>query len=158
MLQMRRCPGCSSWILWSSLKLPDYHWPLRVDSCALEHPIPQDGLASKMAQNWLVSIRTFRPGDVKISRIYVYVYQLTVSKVAYTAWRQARDAYAIGKKLQGYLYGDKSTKRHPWTSMHGFYAIMGGFAFDTELTGQRIMPGGRTRLTLTPRGIEYREA
>ncbi|KAF2137496.1 uncharacterized protein K452DRAFT_291542 [Aplosporella prunicola CBS 121167] len=67
--------------------------------------------------------------------------------VAYTAWRQARDAYAIGKKLQGYLYGDKSTKRHPWTSMHGFYAVMGGFAFDTELTGQRIMPGGRTRLT-----------
>lgn len=36
---------------------------------------------------------------------------------------------------------------------HNYFAIMGGFAFDTEVSGCDILPQGRTRITLTGAGV-----
>lgn len=38
--------------------------------------------------------------------------------------------------------------RYPWTIVHSFYALMGGFAFDTSKGGAEFLPDSRTRLTL----------
>jgi hypothetical protein len=51
------------------------------------------------------------------------------------------------------------TERFPWTRIHGHYALMGGFAFETRRLSSNIFPrdrksGDRTRLTLTPHALE----
>ncbi|KAK0631298.1 hypothetical protein B0T14DRAFT_559112 [Immersiella caudata] len=45
--------------------------------------------------------------------------------------------------------------RNEWTMVHSYYAIMGGFAFDTRSIGdgREFLPGGRVRITLTSQGI-----
>ncbi|KAK3348963.1 hypothetical protein B0T25DRAFT_481303 [Lasiosphaeria hispida] len=45
--------------------------------------------------------------------------------------------------------------RNKWTMIHSHYAIMGGFAFDTRYIGdgREFLPGGRSRVTLTSKGI-----
>ncbi|KAL8790063.1 MAG: hypothetical protein Q9213_000765 [Squamulea squamosa] len=42
-----------------------------------------------------------------------------------------------------------------WTLVHGFYALMGGFAFSTEKLDQNILPSPHTRATLTPAGVIF---
>ena len=46
-------------------------------------------------------------------------------------------------------------RRQPWTNVHSFYAVMGGFAFDTSASTPSFLPNGRTRLTLNLRGLVY---
>ena len=48
---------------------------------------------------------------------------------------------------------EKPKRRYPWTMTHSFYAIMGGFAFDTEKAEPNFLPGSRTRLCLTLQGL-----
>lgn len=38
---------------------------------------------------------------------------------------------------------------------HSFYAIMGGFAFDTSNEDQNFLPGNRTRISLTKLGLDF---
>jgi hypothetical protein len=41
-------------------------------------------------------------------------------------------------------------RRHPWTEVHSWYAVMGGLAFeDTVAEELRFMPGARSRMTLS---------
>ncbi|KAK1760399.1 hypothetical protein QBC47DRAFT_4675 [Echria macrotheca] len=49
----------------------------------------------------------------------------------------------------------RAKRRHEWTMTHSYYAIMGGFAFDSDLIGEGsdFLPGGRRRVTLTSSGI-----
>ena len=42
-----------------------------------------------------------------------------------------------------------------WTLVHGFYAIMGGFAMDSSLSQEQFLPGTRTRVALTPDGLHF---
>lgn len=42
-----------------------------------------------------------------------------------------------------------------WTPVHGFYAVMGGFAFDTSTTDQPFLPDPRTRAALTTAGLSF---
>ncbi|KAL8774457.1 MAG: hypothetical protein Q9209_000830 [Squamulea sp. 1 TL-2023] len=42
-----------------------------------------------------------------------------------------------------------------WTLVHGYYALMGGFAFSTEKSDQDILPSPHTRATLTPAGVMF---
>ncbi|KAK3361669.1 hypothetical protein B0T24DRAFT_489916, partial [Lasiosphaeria ovina] len=42
-----------------------------------------------------------------------------------------------------------------WTFTHSFYAVMGGFAFDTSSFPRWFDPEIRQRLTITKDGIEY---
>ena len=45
--------------------------------------------------------------------------------------------------------------RPEWTMVHGFYAVMGGFAFDTSISKQNFLPGSRTRAALTTTGLRF---
>lgn len=52
------------------------------------------------------------------------------------------------------------TEREPWTTTHGFFAAMGGFAFDASGADQNtsgaehnFLPRGRTRVTLSSSGV-----
>ncbi|MCJ1272137.1 hypothetical protein MMC22_012044 [Lobaria immixta] len=46
-------------------------------------------------------------------------------------------------------------RRHSWTHVHSFYALMGGFVFDTSRAKPNFLPNGRSRLTISPWGLEY---
>ena len=46
-------------------------------------------------------------------------------------------------------------RRHPWTMTHSFYAIMGGFAFDTSNAEPNFLPNHRSRLCISVRGLDY---
>jgi hypothetical protein len=48
-----------------------------------------------------------------------------------------------------------ASRRHRWTTVHSFYANMGGFVFDTSDADINFLPNSRQRLTLTPRGLLY---
>jgi len=48
---------------------------------------------------------------------------------------------------------EKGVVPEGWTMTHSYFAIMGGFAFDTEVAGCEILPQGRTRITLTGAGV-----
>lgn len=46
-------------------------------------------------------------------------------------------------------------RTHPWTDVHSWYAVMGGFAFeDTSAEEFQFMPGDRTRITLAGRTVD----
>ncbi|KAL9634475.1 MAG: hypothetical protein Q9164_004067 [Protoblastenia rupestris] len=89
--------------------------------------------------------------------------------VVFTAWRQLNSARALRKEVQksmatqdskqsGSNYKVDVRSKHPqsWTIVHGFYAGMGGFAFDFEFDRPsdlaHCLPDLR-RLTLTARGV-----
>jgi hypothetical protein len=38
---------------------------------------------------------------------------------------------------------------HPWSRVHSYFTLMGGFTFKTSATAVNILPNDRTRLTLT---------
>ena len=42
-----------------------------------------------------------------------------------------------------------------WTLTHGFYAVMGGFAFDSSNASEPFLPHARTRAALTAEGIRF---
>ena len=47
-------------------------------------------------------------------------------------------------------------RTHPWTDVHSWYAVMGGFAFeDTSAEEFQFMPGDRTRITLAGRTVDW---
>ena len=46
-------------------------------------------------------------------------------------------------------------RRHPWTMTHSFYAIMGGFAFDTSDAEPNFLPNHRSRLCISVYGLSY---
>ena len=48
-----------------------------------------------------------------------------------------------------------ANRRHRWTTAHSYYALMGGFVFDTSDEDVNFLPNGRSRLTLTPAGLFY---
>ena len=89
--------------------------------------------------------------------------------VVFTAWRQLNSARALRKEVQKSMATQDSeqvgsnwktgvhTKRsQSWTIVHGFYAGMGGFAFEFEVDRPSdlayCLPNLR-RLTLTARGV-----
>ena len=47
----------------------------------------------------------------------------------------------------------KARRRHKWTMTHSHYAIMGGFAFDTDIAKCEFLPEGRKRAALTSSGV-----
>ncbi|KAF2086759.1 hypothetical protein K490DRAFT_43717 [Saccharata proteae CBS 121410] len=84
--------------------------------------------------------------------------QLSWMLLGLLAPEMKRDAAALGQRLRSLLGESEKnsvTQDYPWTKTHSFYAIMGGFAFDTTSTGKHIMPGHHTRLTLTPRALQF---
>ena len=46
-------------------------------------------------------------------------------------------------------------RRHSWTMTHSFYAIMGGFAFDTSDAEPNFLPNHRSRLCISVCGLIY---
>jgi len=46
-----------------------------------------------------------------------------------------------------------TTRKHSWTMIHSHFAIMGGFAFDTGTGVESFLPGQRTRVILSNRGV-----
>ena len=48
-----------------------------------------------------------------------------------------------------------SDRRHRWTDKHSFYALMGGFVFDTSSAPAKFLPNGTTRLTIRLEGLRY---
>ncbi|KAL6705324.1 hypothetical protein ACN47E_007134 [Coniothyrium glycines] len=42
-----------------------------------------------------------------------------------------------------------------WTRTHSHYALMGGYVIDSSKSTLVTFPGGRTRLTLTPAGLQF---
>ena len=46
-------------------------------------------------------------------------------------------------------------RRHPWTMTHSFYAVMGGFAFDTSNAEPNFLPNHRSRLCISVYGLSY---
>lgn len=45
-------------------------------------------------------------------------------------------------------------KENVWTRTHSYFAIMGGFVFETDSSQMNFMPKGYTRLTLTPLALK----
>src|SRR3569833_865167 len=47
----------------------------------------------------------------------------------------------------------KARRLHPWTMTHSHYAIMGGFAFDTDIVKCQFLSEGHKRAALTSAGV-----
>lgn len=47
----------------------------------------------------------------------------------------------------------KIPRKHAWTMTHSYFAIMGGFAFDSEVIKDELLPDGRKRVALTSLGV-----
>lgn len=45
--------------------------------------------------------------------------------------------------------------RPQWTMVHGFYAVMGGFALDSSDASEAFLPESRTRAALTAEGLRF---
>jgi hypothetical protein len=48
-----------------------------------------------------------------------------------------------------------SKPSQPWTLVHGFYAVMGGFVIDTTEAGEPFLPHGKHQATLTTCGVRF---
>ncbi|KAF8811820.1 hypothetical protein BYT27DRAFT_7183504, partial [Phlegmacium glaucopus] len=80
--------------------------------------------------------------------------------VAYIAWRQWLSARTLAKAINDII--DKqdgcsvpqSPKNRRWTTVHGFYAGMGGFAFKTEKSFIRDYPSP-LQVPLTAKGVLF---
>ncbi|MCJ1264560.1 hypothetical protein MMC22_004433 [Lobaria immixta] len=48
-----------------------------------------------------------------------------------------------------------SDRRHRWTHVHSFYALMGGFSFDTSSAPAKFLPNEATHLTIRLNGLRY---
>ncbi|PTB64813.1 hypothetical protein BBK36DRAFT_141418 [Trichoderma citrinoviride] len=78
--------------------------------------------------------------------------------VIWAAWRQFISARTLTKYVKERSNNGQRNvnKRQQWTMVHGFYAGMGGFVFDTATTemlqGPPFVP--QRRLHLTPRGVQ----
>lgn len=101
---------------------------------------------------------------------------LLLRKVAFTAWAQRRDAKLLTPKMQPWQRttslgkeantadmeradGNRvnNSRIHPWTDIHSFYALMGGFAFSTRdlPPEKKFLPGNRDVVILQIDGIEF---
>ena len=49
---------------------------------------------------------------------------------------------------------EKAISRPPWTLTHSFYAVMGGYAFDSP-ESTPFLPRSSKRMTITPRGVAF---
>ncbi|KAI4177291.1 MAG: hypothetical protein LQ348_005847 [Seirophora lacunosa] len=49
----------------------------------------------------------------------------------------------------------KNSPHDPLTLVHGFYALMGGYAFATDISEQPFLPSSYTRATITPKGVLF---
>lgn len=63
---------------------------------------------------------------------------------------QERDGSVVERGKTG-----SQVRRHRWTHVHSFYALMGGFAFDTSEAKPNFLPYGRSRLTLRFKALKY---
>ncbi|KAL7945347.1 hypothetical protein V8C42DRAFT_322874 [Trichoderma barbatum] len=73
--------------------------------------------------------------------------------VIWAAWRQFISARTLIKFIKERSSNDQTLQQ--WTMVHGFYAGMGGFVFDTttpDMQGPPFIP--QRRLHVTPRGIQ----
>lgn len=50
---------------------------------------------------------------------------------------------------------EKEDALSTWTDLHSWYAVMGGFAFDTKNADVPFLPEGRERAVLTPEGMVF---
>ena len=50
---------------------------------------------------------------------------------------------------------DVTDRRHRWTHVHSFFALMGGFVFDTSGATPNFLLDGTTRLSIRPEGLHY---
>jgi hypothetical protein len=92
--------------------------------------------------------------------------------IAFTAWSQRRESKLFTEKIQTFLMNhlerpvtvdDLEPKRlegqlhraHPWTDVHSFYVLSGGFAFSTyDLPSEeKFLPGKRNRVILSMDGV-----
>ncbi|PMD62363.1 uncharacterized protein K444DRAFT_627311 [Hyaloscypha bicolor E] len=105
---------------------------------------------------------------------------LAPEMVAFTAWVQRRKAQRFTKDMQQLLEKKAQTQRDresenpedmemsavdstgrdlevrdTWTLTHSFYALMGGFAFDTSnlQPDEKFLPGSRDRVVLSKDGL-----
>lgn len=46
-------------------------------------------------------------------------------------------------------------QKQPWTLTHGFYAVMGGYAFDMSGSAEPFLPPSLTRHTITVSGLRF---
>ncbi|KAK0631496.1 hypothetical protein B0T14DRAFT_417357, partial [Immersiella caudata] len=69
--------------------------------------------------------------------------------VVYTAWSQWRSA----RKLTDLITSSPEAKDLEWTMTHSFFALMGGFAVDTDDPGEDEYIAGSPRLHLTANGV-----
>ncbi|KAE9372869.1 hypothetical protein N431DRAFT_409181 [Stipitochalara longipes BDJ] len=78
--------------------------------------------------------------------------------VVFVAWCQRQQASKLSKDLQpifekGALDMPQNRRRHQWTLTHSFFAIMGGFAIDTNDLGEDPYIHGSPRLHLGPDAV-----
>ncbi|KAK0109755.1 hypothetical protein ONS95_002431 [Cadophora gregata] len=84
--------------------------------------------------------------------------------VVFAAWRQYNFAKELHKRMNHHISETKektkssTERRHPWTTVHSFYAGMGGFIIQPgdlcKDEGQQYIPGDQY-LTLSARGIAF---
>lgn len=79
-------------------------------------------------------------------------------------WKWLRSSWRLNEKVLSTASDPEETKdsqsrvparHHPWSHVHSFYAIMGGFAFDTNNAKVKFLPNGLSRLTLHPKALIY---
>ncbi|KAL9123716.1 MAG: hypothetical protein Q9217_006880 [Psora testacea] len=77
--------------------------------------------------------------------------------------RAGKDKQTLTPTLQPMSPKVQALRRPNWTLVHGFYVAMGGFVFsagDADAgadlsSSQPFLPGGRTRATITPEGLQF---
>ena len=115
---------------------------------------------------------------------WLFIGLLAPEVVVFTALEQRRRAIAFTREMRTHFGGEQasewpmllrwlqpkktiptpsdsalgerqSDRRHPWTHVHSFYALMGGFAYDTANAPAKFLPNGTTRLTIRLEGLRY---
>ncbi|KAF7192966.1 hypothetical protein HII31_05697 [Pseudocercospora fuligena] len=78
--------------------------------------------------------------------------------IIWVAWRQRISAHVLHRFVQQVASSNGTATHYPeWTTVHGFYAGMGGFVFDLtepDLTDDGPLIPDLQRLHVTPRGLQ----
>lgn len=117
----------------------------------------------RVARRWAIGPRGGRSGSTPSA-----ITQLIRSKIGYLAFEEWLFSKTLERQMKRFLVYECTTlkalqggtatnpttrRRFPWTQVHSYYAMMGGYCLDTSGLKINFLPDGRRSMTLTPRAL-----
>ena len=75
--------------------------------------------------------------------------------IVYAAWSQYKSASLLTKAMNDLFEETQQPRKHTWSTVHSFYACMGGFVMDTASPSVEIYTRDSPRLALGCRGVLF---